>query len=376
MLALLTRHRASLIAMDFGTCSLRAVQLLRKHDGYHVYHFINVEVEPASPDPPPVECQSHLKMAFGPGAFTGRQVAVALAPPDVEYRLLDVPSQLLERKASDLRDALQFELDRQLPWPMCEAEIAAWPVLDANNGMTSTMVAAARTSAVQKYLEIMETKRLECRLADIVPNALGRLRAQQPAQSGGDRQVWGVLDMGFKSCRLYLMHGNAPIYARVLRGGGRELTDTLARALHVDFSVAEQYKRLYGIKPTDRGVRSAAGGLGRVSEEALPGMLYAIVSKTLESLIADIERSFRFALDRHTSATAGLLYLVGGGARLKGLPQTLSRALGIEVCHFNPAYALRNAQLDASGRMHPACTPVNYPVLAGLVGLAMKEASA
>jgi type IV pilus assembly protein PilM len=185
--------------------------------------------------------------------------------------------------------------------------------------------------------------------------------------------VWGVLDIGFKACRLYLMHGDRPVYARVLRGGGRELTETLARALHIDFTVAEQYKRLYGIQQADRGVRATVGGLGRVSEEALPGMLYAILVRTLESLIADIERSFRFAMDRHTGSSMGFLYLVGGGSRLKGLVPVLSQALGIEVRHFHPASGVRNAQADAAGRVHPACTPTNYAVLASCFGLAMEE---
>lgn len=373
MIALWTRQKASLVALDVGTCSLRAVQLVRKTDGYHVYHWLNVETDPTSPDPPPVDVAGHLKVAFGPGAFKGRKVGLALAPPDVEYRLLDVPATLMTRKAGELREALQVELDRQLPWPAAESEVSAWPVLPAINGMVSTMVAAARTQAVQKYLDVLEARRLECRLADVVPNALGRLRAAQPAASHGENQVWGVLDMGFKACRLYLMLGDSPVYARVLRAGGRELTETLARALRVEFSVAEQYKRLYGIKPTDRGVRSVVGGLGRVNEEALPGMLHAILAKTLETLAADIERSFRFVLDRHNPSGMGLLYLVGGGARLRGLPQVLGQALGIEVRHFNPTDALRNAQLDASGRLHPACSPQNYPVLAACVGLAMKE---
>lgn len=373
MLQLPTRTRPSLIAVDFGTCSLRAVQLVRSGANWRVYHWMNVEADLVSAEPPPMDHAAHLQMGFGPGAFHGRRAAVSLASPEVEYRLVDIPSALLERKPTELKEALQFELDRQLPWPVAESEIAAWPVLPPTNNLTSTMIVAARAGAVQRFLDLLGSQQLECCRADIAPNALARampaLAARGPA---ADRQVWGVLDLGFRASRLYLMFDNQPVYARVLRGGGRELTETLARTLRLEFHVAEQYKRLYGIQLTDRGVRSMAGGLGRISEDALPGVLYAILAKTLDTLAAEIERSYRFALGRHVGSTTGPLYLAGGGARLRGLPEVLSSKLGTEVRLPDPGAVFHGAGTSA----HPACSAANYPVLAMSVGLAMAEEAA
>jgi type IV pilus assembly protein PilM len=389
---LLTRNRTSPIAVDFGACSLRGAQLIRKAGGWHVYHWFNVETDPVSADPPRMDYGAHLKMAMGPGAFAGRRVAFTLAPPDLEYRLIDLPSALLTRKAAELKEALQFELDRQLPWPAKDTEMAAWPVGAANGPYTSTMVAAVRTSAIQATLDLLQDQDLECVLADVTPNAIIRLHEQAPgrpgaagrrAEAAADNVVWGALDIGFRACRLYLMHNGRPVFARVLRGGGRELTELLARGLHVEFAVAEQYKRLYGIQRTDRGLRSVVGGLGRISEEALPGMLYAVLARTLETLVVEIEKSYRFVLDRTPSAVTGGLYLLGGGARLKGLAEILGQRLGIEVRLPDPAAVIRNAKSsdavsgpDGSGPadgLHPACAPVHFPALAVCMGLAMRE---
>ncbi len=371
MLALLTRNRTSPIAMDFGACSLRAVQLIRKSDGWHVYHWFNVEVDPVSADPPRIDYDAHLKMALGPGAFAGRQAAITLAPPDLEYRLIDLPTALLSRKPAELREALQFELDRQLPWPARETEIAAWPVGSSQGPCTSTMVAAGRTSVIRVWLDLLEAQGLECVVADVTPNAIIRLH-EQAGESGAENVIWGALDIGFRACRLYLVHNGRPVYARVLRGGGRELTELLARGLHVEFGVAEQYKRLYGIEQTERGLRSMVGGLARISDEALPGMLYAILARTIDTLAAEIEKSYRFVLDRTPGATIGGLCLVGGGARLKGLAEILGRKLGIDVRPPDPRGAIRNAMSDPAGP-HAACTPVQYPSLAVCMGLAMRE---
>lgn len=375
MFGLLTRNKTSPIAFDFGACSLRAAQLVEKKDGWHVYHWFNVETDPASPEPPGMDYAAHLGMALGPGSFDGRTAAITLASPDLEYRLLDVPSALLKRRPDDLRDTLEFEMDRQLPWPAKETEMVAWPVGPSNGTTTSTMIAAGRTAVIESYLKLLAAENLECVLADVTPHALIRLHAAQHGRAVADNIVWGALDIGFRACRLYLMHANRPVFARVLRGGGRDLTEQLAKGLHVDFGVAEQYKRLYGIQPTDRGVRGmSGGGLGQISEEALPSMLYAILARSLDALVADIERSYRFVLDRTPSAVTGALYLVGGGSRLKGLSEALGRLLGIEVSAFDPTPALRNAR-TADGP-HPACTPVHYPVLAACIGLAMQEYAA
>lgn len=372
MLGLLTGQKVSPIAVDFGACSLRAVQLVREGAAWRIYHWVNVEVEPTSTEPPDIDHGAHLRMALGPGAFTGTRAAIALAPPDIEYRLLDLPSALLARKPGELREALQFELDRQLPWPARETEMAYWPVGEAAGGTTtSTMVVAGRTQAIQGYLDLLGAQELECVLADISPNALIRLHARQHSGPAPHNVLWGALDIGFRACRLYLIHDDRLVYARILRGGGRELTDTLARGLHTEFTIAEQYKRLYGIQPTDRSVRASVSGLGRVDEQALPGMIYAILAGTIETLVREIEKSYRFALDRIPSASTGGLLLVGGGARLKGLGEVMAHRLGIEVRLPDPALAVANAR-TADG-FHTPCTPFQFPALAACVGLAMKE---
>ena len=293
VLGLLTRTKTSVIGVDFGTSSLRAVQLRDTGDGWQVHHWVNVESEPTTPDPPAFDHRAQIQLAFGPATFSGRRTALVLSPPDVEYRLIDVPSALIDKPSAELRTALQFEFDRQMPWPAAESEIAAWPIKAGATGNTNAMVVAARTSIIEGRLEALEGQQLECRRVDIVPNAVIHVCSPpgDPGASESKDLLWGVLDIGFRSARLYLIHAGRPVYARVLRGGGRELTQVLAAALHIDFRIAEQYKRIYGIRKTDRGFRSVVGGLARIGEEQLPDVLYAILRSTLEEMASDIARA-------------------------------------------------------------------------------------
>jgi Tfp pilus assembly PilM family ATPase len=87
--------------------------------------------------------------------------------------------------------------------------------------------------------------------------------------------------------------------------------------------------------------------------------------------VDEIEKSYRFALGRLPSSSAGPLYLIGGGARLKGLAEVLSQRLGVAA--KTPAPPSLSDPQGAGGGPHPACSSIQFPALAGCVGLALAE---
>ena len=113
---------------------------------WHVHHWVNLEVEPTSGEPAAPHAAADIKQAFGPGTFTDRRMALTLSPPHVDYQVLDVPSAVLDRPADELRTALQIELDRQMPWPIAESQIAAWSVNPKATGKVPAMIVAARNA--------------------------------------------------------------------------------------------------------------------------------------------------------------------------------------------------------------------------------------
>ncbi|UCD30568.1 MAG: hypothetical protein JSV03_08915 [Planctomycetota bacterium] len=104
-------------------------------------------------------------------------------------------------------------------------------------------------------------------------------------------------------------------------------------------------------------------------------MLYAILRTTFEEMCKEIERSYRFVAGRLPAVATGPLYLIGGGARLKGLPEVLSKLLDTEVRLPDPKRILGTTVFPNCLEDHPACTAANFPVLAACIGLAMKEVS-
>ncbi len=373
MLKLITRSRLTATAMDFGACSLRAVQLRNDHGQWRVHHWLNHEVDPPGIDPDPIPYTALLKRAYGLGGFAHHRTRLLIGPPDVEYKMLELPRAILRQSSEELGSSLEYELSGQTAWELSESELATWPIQAEGATRSSAMIVCAKRAGIIERLDAMNQLGLECLSAEILPTAAAWLARGISSSTAEETPLWGMLDLGFRGNRLYLIHGDRPIYARNLQAGGRQLTERLAAALHMDFQTAEQYKRIYGIRQTRRGFRSVIGGISRLSEQALPGVLYAILRDTLETLIEDIERSCRFALGKVDSSTVGPILLVGGGSRLKGLAELLSDKLGIGVYPPNADFFTRcGFHFDAEPE-DGTSEGETLSVLAPCVGLAMAE---
>jgi Tfp pilus assembly PilM family ATPase len=72
-------------------------------------------------------------------------------------------------------------------------------------------------------------------------------------------------------------------------------------------------------------------------------------------------------MENYPDAAAGALLLCGGGARLAGLPETLTRDLGIPVTRLEPCAAL------AANRGPAGADPPPQSGLATCIGLALGD---
>ena len=106
-----------------GCSSCRPARGPRSQTGWagtwRVHHWINLENEPSSAQPPVFDHAGSFGWRWG-RAVSARAAALLLGPPDVEYKLLDVPPAVLERSPAESARRCSFELDRQMPWPAAE----------------------------------------------------------------------------------------------------------------------------------------------------------------------------------------------------------------------------------------------------------------
>ncbi len=354
------RSRNSLVAVDRGSQSLRAAQLAFGDGGPRLLHWVNLEGRPGPAD--------SATLATVLDQFETRRTGFLVGGADADYCLLQVPDALWSQDAGGVADAIRWEVGRQLGWPVDEAELAAWPLPAPMGGGSNAMAIAARRSGILSAAESLEAQRTECELAE--PAAIALVRACRGTAQCNAGEIWGVLDLGHTASRLYLAIDSTVVYVRPVRGSGQAWTDLIARELHTEPAMAEHYKRKCGIGADPRGCRTWLGAAEPVSEDALPGVLLAVLKPSLGELASDVERAFRFVMEQYPRRPAGSLVLAGGGARTPGLDAWLAGQLGVRVA---VAAAEGTLTVDPS---HPLARPAAFAVMAGCIGMALAEGEA
>ena len=363
------RPGQSLVAVDWGTTALRAVQLGFGQGQAGVIHWLNVEPPLGGPSQPAASSDhaapSRSGLATGLEQFDCRRGGLVAGTSEVEYCLLNVPEAVWSRGPDELVEAIRWEVGRQLSRPVEDAELGAWPLPGPMASGANTVAVAAPRTRIVEAVESLAQGRLECEWVE--PAALALIRACRATAPGGPGEIWGVLDLGYSTCRLYLAVESTPVFARHVRGSGHAWTELIARELRIEYGLAEHYKRKCGIESGPRGARSLAGTAACLDETALPGVLSAVLRGPLTDLVADVEKAFCFVMEQYPRRQAGGLVLVGGGSRMPGLPDFITGSLGVRTIQ---AGAQRVLDVPAS---HPMSRPDIFSVMAGCVGLAFGE---
>jgi type IV pilus assembly protein PilM len=104
-------------------------------------------------------------------------------------------------------------------------------------------------------------------------------------------------------------------------------------------------------------------------EERQKREIYDAMLPVLGELVTEIRRSLEYYRSRHEGAEVHRLILVGGTARLPGLPEFLSEELGIPAERGDPVVPLTVANPHLSDELLHELSPV----LAVAIGLAVRD---
>jgi len=357
------------VAVDRGESSLRAIQLARGRGGVRVVHWLNVEQPLLGTGAVANEATTTTGAPVVPAAaldqFDSRRTGLLMGSSEVDYCLLTVPDAVWKQDPNVLIQAIRWEVGRQLSRPIEDAELGAWPLPAPMGGGANAMAVAASRNAVMAALESLGPDPSDCEWVE--PAAPAVIRACRPSAQSSQGEIWGVLDLGSSAHRLYAAVESTPVFARQVRGSGKAWTDLIAKGLHADSGVAEYYKRKCGIRTGGQGGQTLMGAMDRPDEDAMPGVLLAMLKSSLGEMSADIERAFSFVMEQYPRRQVGSLVLTGGGARMPGLTEWIARELGVPV-----TLASSNGVLNLPPG-HALTRPEVFSVMAGCVGMALTE---
>lgn len=250
-----------------------------------------------------------------------RKQAVACLPEDeVVSRLIRLPPL----KESEIRDALTFEAETFVPYPLDKVSIDYEVIEEDETGRLTVFAIACRNEIIAAFVRLFKSVGLE--LVALESSAVTIRRVVRNCIDGGVKNVM-VLDMGERYADLVALKKKNVIFTRSLSVGGDSLTRAISINLGLDMASAEEYKKAYGL-----------------SESELEGK----IRKAIEPVFVSIAEELRKAValfDQEAGEKMDLLILSGGGANMPGLAEELTKRLGLEVQVIQPFIKLDSSRV-------------------------------
>lgn len=239
-----------------------------------------------------------------------KQVVTSLPEDEVVSRLIRLPPL----KDSEVRDALKFEAETFVPYPLDQVSIDYEVVEQDEAGRLTVFAIAARNDLIQAYVKLFKMVGLE--LAALESPAVAMRRAV--AESVSATAALMLVDLGEKYSDLVSINANKVFFTRAMSVGGESLTRAISINLGLDMASAEEYKRAYGMKSSE-----------------LEGKIKNAIQPVFASMAEEIRRALESAREEQGKGV-DMLVLSGGGANLPGLAEELTRILGVEVQVIQP----------------------------------------
>lgn len=236
----------------------------------------------------------------------GKKVVVDLPENEVVSRLVRLPPL----KDSEIMDALRFEAETFVPYPLDEVSID-YEILEKDEvGRLTIFVITAKNELINEQVKLFKMLGLE--LVALESPSVALRRIVKNSLKTVERVM--VLDIGEKFSDIFSFNKGNVYFARSLPVGGESLTRAISLGLGLDMSSAEEYKKAYGIK-----------------EDQLEGKIRNVVLPVFNSISDEVRKVMALFTEDSGGKQVELLVLSGGGANLPGLAEELTKTLGIEV---------------------------------------------
>jgi type IV pilus assembly protein PilM len=235
-----------------------------------------------------------------------KQVVASLPENDVISRLVRLPPM----KDSEIMDALRFEAETFVPYPLDDVSIDYEVIEKDDAGRLSVFVIAARNDLIQFYVKLFKSLNLE--LVALESPSVAYRRVVTNGVKTVERVV--VLDLGEKYTDIFNINKGNTYFARSVPIGGESLTRAVSLGLGLDVNSAEEYKKAYGIRETE-----------------LEGKIRTAVLPVFNSIIDEVRKAMTLFSEDSGGKPVELLILSGGGANLPGMAEELTKLLGVEV---------------------------------------------
>lgn len=238
------------LGLDIGNDSIKLVELNLTRAG------VRLASEPAIVPTPsgavsggvvvdPASLSEALRAVMAEKKVGTRKVVASVGgDTSVVARVFPMPRM----SGKELDEAMQWELDRQTPFPVDQV-IFDFAPLPAAEGAPETdnmevFLAVGQEDMINAHVQVLQGAKLTPVHIDVEPLALGRALLGLPGGEYLERSVI-LIDLGATFTGIYIYRAGWPAFLRTIPTAGESLTDAIRESLGLSREQAEQAKRSF-----------------------------------------------------------------------------------------------------------------------------------
>ena len=334
------------VGLDIGSKSIKVVELVEDGNNFSLKSagaigYSGAEIDKFQEDKEYAKLATTIKKLFHDAKIASRDVFMSLPETTVFTRIMKFP--LLNDQ--EIASAVKWEAEEYIPIPINEA-IIEHQILErreiGNPPQVLVLLIAVGRSLIEKYVKLAQMSGLS--LIGVETELLSLVRILAPVD-----KTSLVIDFGAKSTDIAIAKDGQLYFSRSVPTAGEALTRSVAQALGVSITQADEYKRTYGL-----------------AQEQLEGKVGTAIGPIFKVIADEIKKAIHYyKLDIKGDPPSSII-LSGGTSGLPGAVSTLTRELGTEVVIGNP---FARVKLDPESSKSLA----NFtPLYSVSVGLAMR----
>ncbi len=279
--------------------------------------------------------------------ITANQVVTGVSGHSVIIKNIVLPPMSKE----ELEESIDWHAEEHIPYDLADVSLD-YQITAETSESTSVLIAACKRERIDNIKQAIQLAGKQPVVIDVDTFALQNCYEvnYQPDES----QIVTLLNIGASTMNVNIVQGTRSLFTRDITVGGSQFTDVLQRSLGISFQQAEAVKR---------GVMEAAQGVEEKSIEPL-------MNDVTEIVALEIQKTFDFyrATTEDSEIVMQKILISGGGSKLKGLAEDLSRRLELPVEVLDP---FRQIKVDTR-KFDPDYLSEIMPEMAVAVGLAVR----
>lgn len=307
---------SSFLGIDFGTASIKAVELSVKDNRPVLVNYGQVSLADLEKGTPPEgrsydeEVVIHLIALLKEMKPKSRSAYVAMPAFIGLISLIELPVM----EESELQEAVRFEAHKYIPSPLDEVALS-WEVMGVRNASDGTskmevLLVAALNKEVSRYEHHIASAGLTLDFLELETFSMSR------SVVGDESGLMLLIDIGSRASNLVLIENGLVKVSRNLDVGGRDITRVLAESL----SITEERAKV----------------LKRSGKDFLIAPESALIFPALQVIASEAERMLIAYQSKHSGVQCKGVVLSGGTAKFSGLVQYYTNLLKLPVTLGNP----------------------------------------